>query len=117
MVVTCRNNWQQLGDMSAADAMQQYIETLTNVDPDWQSAAAAGSKGPQQKQGGAGGPVFSTLRDPHAEQQQVRCTVYAVFKHWMLRVVPAPTLGACANNTSVLHRTGCCWRNQRRHAT
>jgi hypothetical protein len=67
--------------MSAADAMQQYIETLTNVDPDWQSAeaaAATGSREPQQKQGGAGGPVFSTLRDPHAEQQEVGCTVCAV---------------------------------------
>jgi hypothetical protein len=54
--------------MPAAEAMQQYIETLTNIDPDWQ-AAAAGNTGQQQKQGGAGGPVFSTLRDPAAEQQ------------------------------------------------
>lgn len=67
---SCRNHWQQLGDLPAQDAMQQYIETLTNVDPDWQ-AAAAGSRGPKQKQGGAGGPVFSTLRDPDAEEQQV----------------------------------------------
>jgi len=48
--------------------MKQYIETLTNVDPDWQ--AAASSRSSQQKQGGAGGPVFSTLRDRAAEQQQ-----------------------------------------------
>jgi hypothetical protein len=57
--------------MSEQAAMRQYVETLTNVDPGWQEAAAAASNGgPRQKQGGAGGPVFSTLRGPDTDQQQ-----------------------------------------------
>lgn len=93
--------------------MQQYIKTLTNVDPDWQSAAAAaGGRVPQQKQGGAGGPVFSTLRDPHAEQQEVGCTVCAVSTIGRLglhlQVVLAGGEGggrwqACANNIDKPH--------------
>lgn len=53
--------------MSAQDAMSQYVETMNNVDPDWRTAAAGSTAG---KQGGAAGPVFSTLRDPAAEEQQ-----------------------------------------------
>lgn len=71
-----RNHWSNLGDMSASDAMKQYIEMLTNVDPDWQTASS-GSTGQQQKQGGAGGPVFSTMRDPAAEQQVRHCCTSA----------------------------------------
>lgn len=71
--------------MPAQEAMRQYIETLTNLDPDWQ--AGASSRGPKQKQGGAGGPVFSTMRDFDAEQQQV----WVGIDRWMPLNGSAPT--------------------------
>lgn len=69
-MVVCRHHWQKLKEMTAECAMQQYIETLDNVDPGWRSAPS--SRGPSRhKKGGAGGPVFSTLRDPSDQEQQV----------------------------------------------
>lgn len=71
----CRNAWNHLGNMSQQSAMQQYIDTLQQQDPQWQQAAAAkaaadSSTGPPQKhKSGVGGPVFSTLAS--SEQQQV----------------------------------------------
>lgn len=87
--------------------MRQYIETLTNVDPDWQ--AGASSREPKQKQGGAGGPVFSTMRDPEAEQQQVRIG-------WMPTTRSAPTNllhPFAAVGLVSTHSTACgvCWHS------
>lgn len=90
-----RNHWNKLGDMPAAVAMQQYIETLSNVDPAWQQQQAGQSSSRssggamRQRQGGAGGPVFSRMRgDPAAEQQQqVRRTACSLAVH---------TLASCA---------------------
>jgi hypothetical protein len=80
----CRNAWSQLGQLQQQSAMEQYIATLGQHDPQWlaevAAATAAGAEGSSKaaaggKKSGVGGPVFSTLvhsGDHQQQQQQVR---------------------------------------------
>ncbi|GIM03400.1 hypothetical protein Vretimale_8149 [Volvox reticuliferus] len=50
--------WAQVGDLSKAEAMNEYVELLRKVAPEWGQEAAGGS---QPKAKGSMGPVFSCL--------------------------------------------------------
>ncbi|EFJ29037.1 hypothetical protein SELMODRAFT_92587 [Selaginella moellendorffii] len=58
------NAWQKLGNISQEEAMERYVELVSELSPDWasnqKSKGKEGTSGSKQKKGPVG-PVFSTL--------------------------------------------------------
>ncbi|EFJ17578.1 hypothetical protein SELMODRAFT_114584 [Selaginella moellendorffii] len=54
------NAWQKLGNISQEEAMERYVELVSELSPDWASNQKVRTSGSKQKKGPVG-PVFSTL--------------------------------------------------------
>ena len=70
----CREAWSKLGDLSKEGAMQQYVELLGSIAPEWDAGEEDGRAGDEagpsrHKARGSMGPVFSSLAAAEDPQQ------------------------------------------------
>ncbi|XP_057249487.1 acyl-CoA-binding domain-containing protein 2 isoform X2 [Beta vulgaris subsp. vulgaris] len=93
-----RNAWQKMGAMPPEDAMQKYVDIVTELFPTWASGGADKAKGGAQEHSsdskGPMGPVFSSFI--HEEESGVESKMDAV--HAFAREGDIDSLVKCIEN-------------------